>query len=153
MSGTGQLLLSDHQHLDKLFERLLDDVHCGDWTICQGTWSRFERRLLEHIEMEETYLLPIFECEYPEKTADLRKEHASIRCMLADMGVALELHSVREQDVQRFIESLQGHAAREEALLYRWAKDLAPDVAEALAHRCESPAETSANDRFAMARG
>jgi hemerythrin superfamily protein len=153
MSATGQLLLSDHQRLDALFVRLLDDVHCGDWTVCQGTWSRFERQLLQHLETEETFLLPIFGHEYPEETAELRNEHANIRCLLADMGVRLELHSVREQHVQRFIESLQGHAAREEALLYRWAKDLSPDVAQALAHRCGSPAEASANDTFATARG
>ena len=61
MSATGRLLLADHQHLDELFQRLLDDVHAGDWATCQTTWSRFEKQLLEHLQTEEAFLLPTFE--------------------------------------------------------------------------------------------
>jgi hypothetical protein len=147
ISATGQLLLSDHQRLDELFARLLDDVHCGDWNVCQATWSRFERELLEHLETEETLLLPKFEGEYPKETALLRDEHASIRRLLADMGIQVELHALREQAARHFIESLRGHAAREELLLYRWTNDLAPAIANALAERRGAPPRTGANDR------
>ena len=147
MSATGQLLLSDHQRLDKLFQRLLDDVHCGDWTVCQATWSSFERQLLEHLETEDKYLLPIFERDYPNETAGLQQQHVSIRRLLADLGVRIELHVLREQHVRHFIEFLQAHAAREETLLYRGAKDLPPEVARALAERCGGQQETGANDR------
>src|SRR6185295_7884381 len=97
MSATGQLLLSDHQRLDALFQRLLDDVHCGDWTVCQATWSGFERELLAHIETEEEYLLPILDREYPNEAGVLEQQHQSIRRLLADLGVRIELHALREQ--------------------------------------------------------
>ena len=126
--AAGQLLLSDHQRLDELFARLLDDVHCGDWTVCQATWSRFERELLQHLESEETFLLPRFEREYPE-----------------DMGIQVELHALREQHARHFVESLRGHAAREELLLYRWANDLPPEIADALAQRGGAPSQPGAN--------
>jgi hemerythrin superfamily protein len=146
MSATGRLLLSDHERLDKLFAQLLDDVHCGEWSVCQTTWSCFERELLEHLDAEEKHLLPIFEREYPDETSALREEHTNIRLLLADLGVKFELHAVREPLARRFIEFLQAHAAREEALLYRWAKDLPPEVAKILARRCGAPPPTSAND-------
>jgi hemerythrin superfamily protein len=138
VSSTGQRLLSDHQRLDSLFDRLLKDVRRGDWATCQATWARFERELLEHLEAEETFLLPTFESEHPDETATLRREHANIRRLLADMGVKLELHAEREQNVRRFVESLQSHAAREEALLYRWADHLPLELAQGLAERLRS---------------
>ena len=147
MSVTGQLLLSDHQRLDKLFERLLDDVRSGDWTLCQATWSAFEAQLLEHLETEERFLLPSFKHEHAIETAGLQDEHVNIRRLLADLGVRIELHSLREQHVQRFIEFLRAHAAREEALIYRLAKDLPPDVAKTLAERREVQQETGRKDR------
>jgi hemerythrin superfamily protein len=146
MSATGRLLLSDHQRLDKLFEQLRDDVHRGDWTVCQRTWGRFERELLDHLEGEERHLLPIFEREYPDETESLREEHANIRLLLANLGVQLELHALREQHARHFIELLQEHASREEALLYRWAKSLPPEVAKVLAERCAAKPLTAAHD-------
>ena len=146
LSATGQLLLADHQRLDELFERLLDDVHRGDWTACQGTWSRFERELLAHLEAEEIFLLPTFQREYPHETEGLREEHLNIRLLLADLGVKLELHALREQQARHLVELLQAHAAREEALLYRWAKHLSSDVAKALAERFSAQQGTGAND-------
>jgi hemerythrin superfamily protein len=146
MSATGQLLLSDHQRLDALFQRLLDDVQCGDWRVCQATWSGFERQLLEHLETEEKYLLPIVEREYPTETEGLLEQHAGIRRLLADLGVQIELHALREQHVRHFIQFLQTHAAREETLLYRRAKDLPPDVAKGLADRSGLQQETGTND-------
>ena len=146
LSATGQLLLSDHQRLDGLFEQLRDDFNRGDWTSCQATWSGFERQLLAHFEAEETFLLPIFERTYPDETAALREEHVNIRRLLVDLGVKLELHALREQQARLFIGFLQAHAAREEVLLYRWAKDLPPDVAKALAERLSAQQEKAAND-------
>jgi hypothetical protein len=85
----------------------------------------------------------VFERQYPEETAVLREEHASIRRLLADLGIQLELHALREQNARYFVESLRGHAAREELLLYRWANDLPPEIADAVAQRRGAPSPTA----------
>ncbi|MET0592906.1 MAG: hemerythrin domain-containing protein [Polyangiaceae bacterium] len=137
-SSVGERLLADHQHFDALFAQLLADMHDGEWCICQGTWSRFERELLEHMAAEEALVLPIFEVVNPGETARLREEHATVRRLLADLGVRLELHAVKEEHVQRLVESLRSHAAREDALLYRWAARLNPDLQKAVFDRLSS---------------
>ena len=137
-SSIGDRLLADHRHFDTLFGQLLADMHAGEWDVCQGTWSRFERELLEHMAAEEALVLPIFELVNPAETARLREEHATVRRLLADLGVGLELHAVKEEQVQRLVESLRAHATREDALLYRWAAELNPDLKKALFDRLSS---------------
>jgi Hemerythrin HHE cation binding domain len=136
----GERLLADHQHLDTLFSQLLADMHAGEWRICQRTWSRFERELLDHMAAEEALVLPSFERVNPSETVGLREDHATIRSLLADLGVRLELHAVKEEHVRHLIESLRSHAAREDALLYRWAAELEPDLQKALRGRLASHA-------------
>jgi hemerythrin superfamily protein len=137
-SAVGARLLADHQHLDALFSQLLTDMHAGEWRICQATWSRFERELLDHMAAEEALVLPSFERVNPSETARLREEHAKVRTLLADLGVRLELHAVKEEHVRGVIEVLRSHAAREDALLYRWAAQLEPDLQKALLGRLAS---------------
>jgi iron-sulfur cluster repair protein YtfE (RIC family) len=138
VSSIGARLLADHQHLDTLFSHLLADMHAGDWRDCQRTWGRFERELLDHMAAEEALVLPSFERVNPSETARLREEHAKVRALLADLGVRLELHAVKEEHVQGVIELLRSHAAREDALLYRWAAQLEPDLQKALLDRLSS---------------
>lgn len=143
-ASIGERLLVDHQHLEALFSQLLTDMHAGEWSVCQGTWSRFERELLEHMAAEEALVLPSFERVNPEETARLREEHTLVRSLLTDLGVRLELHAVKEEHVEHFIESLRSHAAREDALLYRWAAQLHPDLKKALFDRLASHGVASA---------
>jgi hemerythrin superfamily protein len=137
-SSIGQRLLADHMHLDTLFERLLQDVRSGDWAACQRTWGQFEEELLDHIDVEEVYLLPPFENEHPAETAALRQEHATIGYLLADMGVRLELHAVKEPNVQRLMALLRSYAAKEDRLLYEWAKQLPSEMVAAIDRRLSS---------------
>ena len=131
----GARLLADHQHFDALFSQLLADMHAGEWSTCQSTWSHFERELLDHMAAEEALVLPSFELVNPAETVQLREEHATVRRLLADLGVRIELHAVKEEHVKRLIESLRAHAAREDALLYRWASELSPELQKALSDR------------------
>jgi hypothetical protein len=151
-SSIGARLLADHQRFDVLFSQLLADMHAGDWRVCQSTWSRFERELLAHMAAEEALVLPSFELVNPAETVRLREEHATVRRRLADLGVGIELHAVKEEHVQRLVESLRSHAAREDALLYRWASQLSPDLQKALFKRLSShgvAAEGSTQGRMA----
>jgi len=128
-------LIADHRAMDVLFEKLLEDVHAGSDGDRQTSWARFERALLDHIDAEEVYLLPVFERKNPVEAAGIRQEHATLRHLLADMGVRLELHAVREENVKRLVVALRTHAAREEALMYAAADDLAPDLSASLVRK------------------
>lgn len=137
-SSIGSRLLADHRHLNALFSQLLDDMHAGEWPICQETWSHFERELLDHIDAEERFVLPSFQRVNPSETAKLQDEHATVRSLLVDIGVGLELHTVKEEHVQRLVELLRSHAAREDALLYRWASQLPKELQKEVFDRLSS---------------
>jgi hemerythrin superfamily protein len=132
LPSVGPRLVADHRALDKLFDALLNDIHGGDSGVCQARWGRFEQALLNHIDAEEVFLLPSFERVDSAETAGIRQEHATLRHLLADMGVRLELHAVKEENVKRLVVALRTHAAREEALLYKWADQLGPELAGSL---------------------
>jgi AAA family ATP:ADP antiporter len=54
----------------------------------------------------------------------------TFRVRLLEIGVALELHQVRIESIDELAAALREHAAREDALLYRWASDqLDPELA------------------------
>ncbi len=135
ISSLGDRLLSDHRALDALFEALLRDIRRDDPATYQVTWARFEQAFLNHIDAEEVFLLPSFERVDPSEAAAIRQEHATLRHLLADMGVRLELHAVKEDNVKALIETLRYHGRREEASMYRWADELAPDLASSLGDR------------------
>jgi hypothetical protein len=145
----GQRLISDHRALDSLFETLLLDMEGGDPVSGQLSWARFEQALLNHIDAEEIFLLPSFDAVDRSEAIRIRQEHATLRHLLADMGVRLELHAVKEENVKHLIDAIRQHARREEEILYRWADQLAPDVAGELsdrlangnAHECETAAK------------
>ena len=118
LTSVKQRLVADHRALDTLFEKLLDDIHGGDASTCQASWGLFEKALIDHIDAEEVYLLPSFDRVNPIEAAGIRQEHATLRHLLADMGVRLELHAVKEENVKRLVVALRTHAAREEAVLY-----------------------------------
>lgn len=134
MKGLYEALHRDHQRLDDVFESLLNQMHAGDAEAARETWVRFERELLGHMEAEETELLPVLDRFDPEEAGTIRAEHLRIRALLAEMGVALELHTLREERVEAFVRALRQHAAHEEAGLYPWADKELPKPATERVH-------------------
>jgi hypothetical protein len=122
MNTIGERLNHEHQVLDGLYEEVANRVHCGDTAALDASWSALEARLLAHLEFEESHLLLGFELVAPAEAARLSEEHRQIRRALGEIGVAIELHTVREDHVEEFLGLLRAHAAREEALLYPWAR-------------------------------
>ena len=117
----GERLTQEHQALDALYEEVANRVHCGDTAALDASWSSLEVRLLTHMDFEEEHLLPGFEVVAPDEVARIRAEHRAIRRALAEAGIAIELHTLREATVEEFLALLRAHAAREERLLYPWA--------------------------------
>jgi hemerythrin superfamily protein len=112
-------LLADHRRLDALFEKLLEQVHLGDTALADATWTELERGLLGHLEAEEQWILPGLDSSAPAVTAAIRADHEAIRRDLAELGIELEIHTLREETAARFIAFLRAHAAGEEEVLYR----------------------------------
>lgn len=129
-------LREDHRRLDEVFETLLNCVHAGEREAAREAWTAFERGLTGHMAAEEATLLPVFDQFEPEEAARVRAEHLRIRTLLDELGVALDLHALREEKVEELVAALRAHAAHEEAGLYPWADQALPEpAADALRKR------------------
>jgi hemerythrin-like domain-containing protein len=138
------LLRGDHQRLEELFVQLLEAFHESDWDELREMWSRFDAGLSAHLAAEERQLLPLFERVEPGEAAALLADHARFRRTLDDLGVGVDLHLVKLDAAQGFVEALRAHADREDQLLYRWADRALPESGqEAVARELDrgTPAE------------
>jgi hemerythrin superfamily protein len=109
-----------HLRLERLFDTLVTQAAEGDPVRVREQWGQFEHDLLQHMQEEETAMLPAFARYHPEEAARFRKEHDDIRRRLLELGIDLDLHQLRESTVREFVDQLRDHARREEALLYPW---------------------------------
>jgi hemerythrin superfamily protein len=85
-------------------------------------WGKVERELLEHMAAEERMVFPAYQQADPENAQDLRDEHAVLREHALAIGVAIQLHTIRCEQLQHFVDEMRAHARHEEASLYRWAQ-------------------------------
>lgn len=122
-------MAEEHRRIQALFERLIEFVSDGDWAGANEFYNDFEQSLLSHLDDEEAHILPRFQRDDPFEAAAVLEEHGRIRECLSDLGVQLEIHSVKEDHVQRLFDLHRGHAAREERVLYRWADRALPEEA------------------------
>lgn len=113
-------LREDHQRLDGLFQSLAANAESGDYRVLGSSWTALEEGLLAHIDAEEAFMLPAFDRIDPPEASAIRLEHARIRRLVAEIGVRLELHALTTEGIRQFVEYLRTHAAREEAIFYRW---------------------------------
>ncbi len=116
-------LLADHRRLETLLERLLAAFEANDREDMAQGWTEFESGLLAHLEAEETYLFPALQRASARDASVLIREHRHIRTRLTEIGVALDLHTVRLASARDFVDELRAHSRNEDRLLYRWAGD------------------------------
>jgi hemerythrin-like domain-containing protein len=122
LRSLANLLGRDHERLRALFARLIDEFREGDRDELRRTFSEFEAGLLAHFAAEERHLLPLFERSAPIDAAALRNEHDFFRRTLDELGVGVDLHSVKLDVAQGFVDALSEHARREDSKLYLWAE-------------------------------
>jgi hemerythrin superfamily protein len=115
------LLSDDHRHLEALFQDLVAASRRGDGAEMRAEWTRFERELTSHLDLEEHEILPAFGRAHLAEAQGLRDEHDAIRAALVELGTELDLHCLRVERVEAFVELLRAHAHREEGTLYPWA--------------------------------
>lgn len=123
---------ASHEALSRLGERVLQAARDDLGPELHALWCELESKLLAHLEAEERFILPAFARVDREEAVALVREHGTIRELVIELGVAVELHYARLAPFERLAEFLRAHAAREEALLYRWAATmLDPGLADA----------------------
>lgn len=130
MNSVSSKLVRDHQELDALLARLSEDAQSCEREALQATWAAFEGRLIAHIDAEERFLLPLVETDNPREVAQTRRDHAQIRDLVAELRLAVELHTVREPDIRKLVKLLRSHARHEEAALYVLAGEKASVAVE-----------------------
>lgn len=124
-------LKGDHERLRALFDKTVAAFQANERTDAAHLWSEFDAALQRHLELEERHILPLFAQVDPKETASLAHEHEEIRRKLLELGVGVDLHLARADRVEAFVRALEDHAAREDALMYRWAQANLPKSAEA----------------------
>lgn len=119
----------EHARLSALLDQLLDAFDTNNPAWAASAYAEFERTLGEHLATEEEHVFPVLAKRAPEELTALRADHDEIRRQLAAIGVAVDLHAVRADDIHALVALLRAHASREDALAYRYADEaVAGDV-------------------------
>jgi len=113
-------LLSDHRALEELLAQLTGAIEGANPPALCEQWSQFEQRLRDHLDTEERWLFPLVASAHRNEVEELRAEHQHIRRALSELGLAVELHTLRKASVDELIVYLQQHALREDHSLYEW---------------------------------
>lgn len=148
MNSIAAKLTKDHAEIHDLLQRLAQDANAPLPGALDATWSVFERRLIRHMEAEERFLLPLLEASHPKEVARVQDEHARIRDLIAELGVAVELHTIRVEHVSDLIALLKAHAEHEDRALYQLAGEKASTAIEhGIARQLQSAIEGLASLR------
>lgn len=116
-------LPEEHQRLNEVFQSLLNCASTGDWRSCDQTWDGFCEALLKHLELEETAFFPRFMEEGVRErraTQELLLDHDEIRRQLHELGLSIQLHTIRAETIATFISAMRQHAKKEDELFHPW---------------------------------
>ncbi len=120
LSSLESMLAGDHDRLDRAFQAIVTRVYGGDFQQIETEWGRFQDALLGHLDAEEKHLIPALAEDRPGEAQTLLDEHTKIRIQVLQLGVDLDLHCLRAERVETFVNALQAHAHREEHIFYPW---------------------------------
>jgi hemerythrin-like domain-containing protein len=147
------LLLEDHKRIDALLDRLLAVVRADDREASEKVWKQVEASLLKHFDVEEMFVFPAVREGHSAEIDGLRREHDAMRRRLGELGLALELHTLRCDAIESLCAALREHAEREDALAYVQAgRTLSIGVARSIAARIKATVGARARSRVAAAR-
>jgi hypothetical protein len=117
---SGQLL-DQHHEIEHACLALLRAGCSGEPADFTRGWGEIEHQLYDHMMAEEHFLFSAYQYDEPDHAQRLRDQHARLRELAFEIGVAVELHALRMEQLQAFIAALRAHGQYEEASLYRWA--------------------------------
>lgn len=117
----GHILDQHHREIEEACLALLGAGFADEPGELVRRWGEIGHQLYNHMMAEEHFLFPAYQHAEPENAQGLRDQHARLREQALEIAVAVELHTVRMEQIQAFVAALRAHAQREEASLYRWA--------------------------------
>jgi hypothetical protein len=120
LSSLESMLAGDHVRLDRAFQAIVTRAYGGDYQQLEGEWVTFERALQQHLDAEERTLIPALAQDRPGEARVLLEEHARMRVTVLQLGVELDLHCLRAERVEAFVDALRAHALRAENIFYPW---------------------------------
>lgn len=138
-SSITQTLAEGHARLQRSFTDIVGLSLELDGDDLRQPWKAFELALIHHLDLEEAHVLRPFASAEPGPAAEILAEHKGVRAALTQLGIDLDLHCLRPEQVQTFIEQLRTHVAREESLLYPWAaRQLGAEARTRLRHALQA---------------
>ena len=114
-------LVADHRRVDELLGRMQRAAEAKDREALSAIFTEFDAGLRSHLEAEEKFLLPSLLRDRARDGRVILEEHKHIRARLLELAAAVDLHTVRVEDVRVFGAELRAHARHEDTLLYQWA--------------------------------
>ena len=118
----GHVLDQHHREIEEACLTLLSAGFADEPRDLARCWGEIEHQLYDHMMAEEHFLFPAYQHAEPENAQDLRDQHARLREQALEIGVAIQLHAVRMEQIEAFVAELRAHARNEEVGLYRWAE-------------------------------
>lgn len=117
-------LSDDHARLERLSAELESALEGGDRSAIQEVWTRFEATLLSHLDAEERWLFPLLSAEHAAELKALRAQHARLRHLASEEGLAADLRTLRRETAGELLTELRAHAKREDETVYAWLEQL-----------------------------
>ena len=116
------ILLEDHPKLEALYERVVDACE-ADAPELGVLWTELDTSLARHLTAEEEHVFPALAEVAPEEVEALRAQHDDVRRKLVELGVCVDLHTLRKDVADAFIDALRLHGQRENTLMHVWLRD------------------------------
>jgi len=141
-------LLGDHRALEELLAQLTGAIEGANPPALCEQWTRFEQNLRDHLDTEERCLFPLVAAAHRNDIEELRAQHQHIRRALSELGLAVDLHTLRKASADELIVYLQRHALQEDQSLYQWLDEsvAAQRGLRAMFERREPHATVTADD-------
>src|SRR4051794_25766111 len=95
-----------HEQLRAVLPRLLEAMSANSRDDVAVLWRELDHGLLSHMDAEERFILPAFAHVDRAEALDLLRQHGQIREQLLELGVAVDLHLLRFERSEDFLQLL-----------------------------------------------
>jgi hypothetical protein len=135
-NGVFEIMHAQHMRIETSLRQMEDLVTGDDREAMCACWAKLEDCVLTHLNLEEMHFLPRIATKDPAHAREIRSEHDVIRERLGEIGLALDLHTARADQIAALAALLRSHAELEEKGLYSMAeRELTADTSRSILKR------------------